>query len=475
MSEFENIDFTAEHAEPEKKKKKKKKHVGLKIFLILLLCALIGFPAYYGGRELYRDYRGAYENGGFKGVIGSVIGKTPAEESKSAENEPVEKELPAEIEEEVPVEQPASIPAPTPVPETPKAGMNAADVYEQNVNSTVAITTQATVNYWGQKISTAAKGSGFVVSDEGYILTNYHVIEDSESVTVAAYDGSEYDAAVIGFDESNDIAVLKIEDANLKAVTLGDSDLLRVGDEVIAIGNPLGELTFSMTKGYVSALNRPVQLSSNVSMSLIQTDCAINSGNSGGALFNMNGEVVGITNAKYSSSGSATEASIEGIGFAIPINSVYEIVQSIIENGYVLKPYIGVSIADLSEQTLYATGLRSGCLIAEVAEDGPAAKAGLQVNDIVVTANGENVDNQSSFVQIVQSCKPDDELVLGIYRQGEEKEITVIVGSSVSSVDTSSSTQKENAGQEYPGATPYDYFYNFGGNSMNDFFNYFFG
>ena len=225
--------------------------------------------------------------------------------------------------------------------------MTAAEVYAANVNSTVGITTSITTNYWGYQTTAAASGSGFILTADGYILTNYHVIENSNSVKVTMYDGTSYD-------ESNDIAVLKIDATGLTPVVLGDSDELNVGDSVVAIGNPLGELTFSLTSGAVSALNREVTLSSNVTMDLIQTDCAINSGNSGGALFNLYGEVIGITNAKYSSSGSSNEASIDNIGFAIPINSVRSIVESIIKNGYIVKPYIGVSVEDVSsEMTSY--------------------------------------------------------------------------------------------------------------------------
>ena len=203
------------------------------------------------------------------------------------------------------------------------AELSPADLYEQNVNSTVGITISGeTSSRYGYGYTYQASGSGFIITSDGYILTNYHVISGSKAVTVATYDHNTYDAKVIGYDASNDIAVIKIDAENLKPVTLGDSDTLRVGENVYAIGNPLGELTFSLTGGIVSALSRNVQTEAGTSMSLIQTDCAINSGNSGGALFNTRGEVIGITNAKYSSSGMGSEAEIDNIGFAIPINSV---------------------------------------------------------------------------------------------------------------------------------------------------------
>ena len=253
----------------------------------------------------------------------------------------------------------------------------------------------------------------------------------SNSITVTAYDGTTYDATLVGYDESNDIAVLKVDATGLTPVTLGDSDNLNVGDSVIAIGNPLGELTFSLTAGAVSALNRQVTLSSNVTMDLIQTDCAINSGNSGGALFNLYGEVIGITNAKYSSS-SSTEASIDNIGFAIPINQVKSIVESIIEKGYISKPYIGVSVTDVSEET-QSYGLPGGAAVKSVTENGPAAKAGLQVNDIITAVDGTEITGSDDLVAIVGKAAVGDTLKMTVYRNGETVEIEVTVEEQVQS------------------------------------------
>ena len=302
----------------------------------------------------------------------------------------------------------------------------AAQVYAENVQSTVGITTSITTNYFGFQTTSAASGSGFIISTDGYILTNHHVIEDASSITVSLHDGRSYEAALIGYDKSNDIAVLKIEaEEDLAPVILGDSDSLNVGDPVVAIGNPLGELTFSLTAGYVSAKDRQVTFSGGTTMNLIQTDAAINSGNSGGALFNMYGEVVGVTNAKYSSS-SSSEASIDNIGFAIPINSIMEIVQSIIEKGYISKPYIGVQVIDVgTEARRY--GLPQGAAIYSVVEDSPAEKGGLQANDIVTQANGTEITCGNDLVTLVQSLTPGDELNLTVYRQGQNLELTVIV------------------------------------------------
>ena len=301
------------------------------------------------------------------------------------------------------------------------------EVYAQNVNSTVGITTSITTNYFGYQTTSAAAGSGFILTQDGYILTNYHVVEGSNSIKVTTYDGTSYDAQLIGYDESNDIAVLKIDASDLTPVVLGDSDTLNVGDSVVAIGNPLGELTFSLTTGVVSALDRPVTLSTGTTMNLIQTDCAINSGNSGGALFNLYGEVIGITNAKYSSSGSSSEASIDNIGFAIPIDQVRSIFESIITNGYIVKPYIGVTVSDVSSES-QSYGLPQGAAVRSVTENGSAAEAGLQENDIITAVNGETITGSNDLVKLVKASAAGDTLELTVYRQGQTTTLTLTVG-----------------------------------------------
>lgn len=303
--------------------------------------------------------------------------------------------------------------------------MTPAEVYAVSVESTVGITTSVTTNYWGYTTTSAASGSGFIYSTDGYIITNYHVIQDSDSISVSFYDGSSMDAQLVGYDESNDIAVLKVDTKDLKPVILGDSDNLNVGDTVMAIGNPLGELTFSLTAGTVSALDREVTFSRGITMNLIQTDCAINSGNSGGALFNLYGEVVGITNAKYSGN-SNSGASIDNIGFAIPMNQVREMIDSIIMTGRVVKPYIGVTIADVSQESL-GYGLPAGASVQRVEENSPAQKGGLNVNDIVTHINGEEITGASDLKKMVSSSKPGDEMKLTVWRKGETITVTLIV------------------------------------------------
>ena len=338
--------------------------------------------------------------------------------------------------------------------------LSAAQIYAANVDACVGITTElVTQNTFGFPVTGAAAGSGFVISADGYIVTNYHVIKGATAIKVAFVNGQSYDAKLVGGEAENDVAVLKIDAAGLTPVKLGDSDSLVVGESVYTIGNPLGELTFSLTAGVVSALDREVTLSGNVTMELIQTDCAINSGNSGGALFNLYGEVIGITNAKYSSSGSG--ASIDNIGFAIPINSVMNIVESIIEKGYIAKPYIGVSVTSVSSET-QSYGLPKGAAVKAISEDSPAEKAGLQINDIITAANGTTIESSDDLVRLVGDLYDGAELQLTIYRQGETVELTVIVGEKIQSALGSEDDQAQVQQQSSQRQFSFPGFFNFG-------------
>lgn len=299
--------------------------------------------------------------------------------------------------------------------------LTAAEIYAKYVNSTVGIKTESTTNYFGHTTTSATAGSGFILTSDGYIVTNYHVIQNAQRIQVTTYDNTSYDAILVGYDENNDIAVLKIEAENLTPVVLGDSGNMNVGDDVVAIGNPLGELTFSLTGGKVSALNRDITTSEGITMELIQTDCAINSGNSGGALFNMYGEVIGITNAKYSSSSSGT--SIDNIGFAIPISNVLDIIESIIEKGYVSMPYIGVTVTDASDQSSI-----EGALVAGIQSNSPAEQANLQEGDIITSVNGETISGSSDLKDKISESKVGDTLSLEVYRNGKILTIEVTVG-----------------------------------------------
>ena len=391
---------------PEPPKKKKKLSAG-KIIAIALACALLGGCLGVGATLLLRNNT---ENQTPSTGTTMYVGERQTEKVNTARTDTSEKLTPREV-------------------------------YAQNVNSTVGITTSITTNYWGYQTTSAASGSGFILTEDGYILTNYHVIENSSSVQVTTYDNTSYSASIVGYDESNDIAVLKIDATGLTPVVLGSSDDLYVGDEVMAIGNPLGELTFSLTVGYVSALDREVTLSSGTTMDLIQTDAAINSGNSGGALFNSYGEVVGITNAKYSSSSSSGSASIDNIGFAIPINHVKNIITSIIEKGYISKPYVGVSVSDVNQQTqLY--GIPAGAAVQAVSDDSPAAEAGLQAGDVITRVNGTEITGSSDLVSLVSEAAIGDTLTMTVYRQGSTMELTVTVGEQVQSALANEQTQQ---------------------------------
>ena len=405
---------------PEAPQKPKKNRTGAKVTALILSCALVGGAMGFGGSALQNHLA-----------------------AKNADTEEAQQaSVVYEGSRETSVINIAQI-------DTSKE-MTPAEVYAQNVNSTVGIRTSITTNYWGYQTQAAAAGSGFILSADGYILTNYHVVEDSNSITVSLYDGTEYDATLVGCDESNDIAVLKIDAEGLTPVVLGDSDNLNVGDQVVAIGNPLGELTFSLTTGVVSALNREVTLSSNVTMNLIQTDCAINSGNSGGALFNLYGEVIGITNAKYSSSSSSSEASIDNIGFAIPLNHVKNIVKSIIETGSITKPYIGVTVCSVSSEA-QGYGLPTGAAVRSVEADSPAAKAGLEENDIITEVDGTAINSSTELVNYVGEKTPGDELTFKVYRQGEELELTVTIGEKTQSAMPTTTTDDAQQSQQSQG------------------------
>ena len=235
--------------------------------------------------------------------------------------------------------------------------MTPEQLYAANLASCVGITVNTTVNIFGQTTTSAASGSGFVLTQDGYIVTNYHVIEEaventSVTIEVSFADGNKYDAKLVGGEKDNDVAVLKIEASGLTPVTLGDSSKLVVGESVYAIGNPLGELTYSLTDGLVSALDRLITTGENgdsTTLNVLQTNCAINPGNSGGPLFDSYGNVIGITTAKYTQSSSGVNA--EGLGFALPINDVKDILADLIAHGYVTgKPYLGVQVMNVSSE-----------------------------------------------------------------------------------------------------------------------------
>ena len=342
--------------------------------------------------------------------------------------------------------------------------MTISEIYAANVNSTVGITTElVTTNFWGQPVASAAAGSGFVISADGYIVTNYHVIEGANSIQVTFYDGTTYDATLVGGEEDSDIAVLKIDATGLTPVTLGDSDALTVGEQVVAIGNPLGELTFTLTSGYVSALNRPITMSSGTVMNMIQTDTAINSGNSGGPLFNIYGEVVGITSAKLSNSTNSSEATIEGLGFAIPISDVKSMITDIIENGYVTgKAYMGITPAEVSDEAVERYGISDGVYVDGVTQGSAADKAGLQEGDIITALGDTPITSYSDLKLALRSYRAGDSVSVTVDRNGQTVTLNITFDEVPSDNDTaqpqSQQQQQQSQGGNYwpfGGMTPF--------------------
>ena len=297
-----------------------------------------------------------------------------------------------------------------------------AGIYKENIESVVAIQTEiVTTNMFGQRVSGAAAGSGFVISEDGYILTNAHVVDGATSIKVTFENGEEYEATVAGKETENDVAVLKIDgNKTFKAVTLGNSDKMVVGEDVIAIGNPLGELTFSLTKGVVSALDREIMVDSLTSINMFQVDCAVNEGNSGGPIFNMYGEVVGIVSAKYASE------TIEGLGFCIPINDVANIVTDLIEHGEVKnKAYMGITVSDVTDTMVKQYSMVKGAYVSSVEKESCADKAGLKIGDIIVELEGKKVTSVSELMSAKRGFKSGESAKLKVWRSGDYVELKI--------------------------------------------------
>jgi len=365
-------------------KKVKKKRTGLKIAALALCCALLG---------------GAVGGGIAWGITSGAIGGEST--SVQISGRPVtEVEL---------------------VKVDGKTEMTDAELYAANVNSAVSINVTGTsgYNFFGQPVQTASAGSGFVLTKDGFIVTNYHVVENAETVKVTMYNGDTYEARYIGGDEDYDIAVIKVEAEELQPVTLGDSDTLNVGDHVLAIGNPLGELTFSMSGGMVSSVDRAINVA-GTPFNMIQTDASINSGNSGGPLFNSYGEVVGIVSAKYSSSSGG--ASVEGLGFAIPMNDVFAMIEDIMTNGYITnKPYLGITGGTMTEQMAaqYRYDIQEGVFVYSVEEGAAAAKAGLQMGDVITKIDDHDIKTMEDLTAVKKRYSSGDTVTVTFYRAGQ--------------------------------------------------------
>ena len=369
---------------PEERPRKKQsffKSTAAKVIAIVLACAIIGTGCGFGGAALYRS---------------STRQTVTLQQSDRAPVTVSVKQVDGQTK------------------------MEPAEVYASTVNSVVSINTTATAgtNIFGQTVETASAGSGFIISSDGYIVTNYHVVKGATSVKVTLYSGDTYDATVIGGDSDYDVAIIKINAGGLPAVTLGNSADVNVGDTVLAIGNPLGELTFSMSQGIVSCCDRAINVD-GTPFNMIQVDASINPGNSGGPLVNLYGEVVGIVSAKYSSYSNTT---VEGLGFAIPISDVQAIITDIIENGQVTgKAYMAIKAGTMTEQMAaqYNIDITEGVFVYSTESGGAGEKAGLQLGDVITKLNDTAITSMTDLTMAKKSYKAGDTVTLTVYRSGE--------------------------------------------------------
>ena len=347
--------------------------------------------------------------------------------------------------------------------------MSPAEVYASTVNSVVSINCSAvSTNIFGQQTESASSGSGFIYTADGYIVTNQHVVANASSINVTLYNGDTYPATLVGSDSDYDVAVLKIDAKDLPAVTLGSSTDVNVGDTVLAIGNPLGELTFSMSEGIASSVNRAIDVD-GTPFNMIQVDASINPGNSGGPLMNLYGEVVGIVSAKYS---SYSDTTVEGIGFAIPISDVQTIITDIMENGQVTdKAYMAIKAGSMTEQMAaqYNIDVTKGVFVYAVEKGGAGEKAGLQLGDVITKLNDTQITSMEDLSAAKKGFKAGDTVTLTVLRDG--KEITTQL-----TFDAQPQTTDDTADSSQSGDNNYNNGNNgYSGNGYSDLYDYFFG
>ncbi|MBE6022956.1 MAG: PDZ domain-containing protein [Cellulosilyticum sp.] len=316
-------------------------------------------------------------------------------------------------------------------------GLSVAEVANLTAASVVEITTEtvSTDLFMRQYVNEGA-GSGVIISSDGYIATNNHVIDGASKITVRLTTGEEYEAKLIGTDAQTDVAVIKVQANNLKPVTYGNSDSLVVGETAIAIGNPLGQLGGTVTNGIISALDREIAIDSQT-MTLLQTNAAINPGNSGGGLFNSKGELIGLVVAK------AAESNVEGLGFAIPVNVVKEVVNSIIDVGYVKgRPVLGVSIVDVtSAQQAYQYGVNHlGVYIVGLTEGTKAEKSGLKAGDLIMAVDDMQISSSTELKKALQEHQVGDTVKVTVSRDGKLMTLQVQLAESVPTASTTPET-----------------------------------
>lgn len=417
--------------EAAQKVKKPKRTLGASVICLCLVCAIIGGLA--GGAAVSLSGTAGADTASGEVTAGTVINK---------------------------VDSSQATPNVSTTLVSPGSLLSGSEVYNLGCEQSVAITTEITYkNIWGTASSGAVSGSGFVISSDGYILTNYHVIEDAAQggyeITVIFYDGREYTATIVGYEADNDVAVLQIDADGLNAVTIGNSDSMLVGEQVYAIGNPLGELSFSLTSGYISALDREITTTDSStgltqSIDMFQFDASVNAGNSGGPVYNSRGEVIGIVTAKFSDSG------IEGLGFAIPINDAIDIANDLITNGYVSgKAALGVSVRTINYSVAQYYNMVVGAYVLDVSEGSAAEAAGITVGDIITALDGQEVSSDSELKAALKDYSEGETSAITVYRNGEYIDLQItfdeyIPESAVTSnTDSgSSATYNNGAGQQ---------------------------
>ena len=401
---------------------------GVKVTALLLACAVVGGAAGYGGAAL------------------SSSGKATIRQSNRTASEITVKQV------------------------SGQTLMSPAEVYASTVNSVVSINcSSVSTNIFGQSVQSASSGSGFIITQDGYIVTNHHVVSGASSVTVTLHDGREYPATVVGSDSDYDVAVLKINATDLQPVTLGNSSSVNVGDSVLAIGNPLGELTFSMSQGIVSCCDRAINVD-GTPFNMIQVDASINPGNSGGPLMNLYGEVVGIVSAKYS---SYSDTTVEGLGFAIPIGDVQAIITDIMENGQVTdKPSFGITAGTMTEQMAaqYQIEQKNGAFVYSVNKGGAGEKAGLRMGDVITKVDSTDIASMEDLTAAKKGHKAGDTVTVTYFRDGSSH--TTSLTFDVKADDTEQDSQQ---GQQNQQNQQNQQDQQNGGNSFGSLYDYFFG
>ena len=432
-------------APPPQPPKKKKKGGAAKAVALVLCCALAGGGAGVGGAALYSSLSDPGRQNGLSapGDEGSVIHRNDTD------------------------------PAPVQVKKadglTP---MTLAEINAAYADSSVCISVQAMVQQGYYQYEAAGAGSGFIISEDGYIVTNYHVIDGANAIKVTLNNGDSYDAKLVGGEELNDVAVLKIDGVSgLRPVVLGDSEDLVVGETVCTIGNALGTLSFSQTSGQVSSTGRSITMSDGTVMNnMIQTECTINSGNSGGPLFDSYGRVVGITSAKLSNNGQSSQAAIEGIGFAIPINDVIGIVTDFMEYGYITgRPYMGITVQDVTESDTQRFGFPAGAVVTSVEEGSCAEVAGLKQGDVITKMDDTEITGMNQMVSVKNRYKAGQTVTLEVFRFGENLTLTLEFDEQENNTQDQPQdpAPQQTAGGNYGGQYPY------GGDGGDEFFNSF--